>query len=382
MKVLRLWHAAVVPEYRKKLKALAASGEVRLTAVVPASWREGGRRTAYAPDPSVDAGFETVVGRVAHRDNIRRHFFLTGLFGAMRRTRPDLIDCEEEPFSAVVRQVLWMRQVLRLDAPVLFHSAHNVDRPLPRRFRSYRDRAFRECAAALVRCAEAETVLRGAGYEGPVFRTANGVDLARFRPDPSASLRNAFPFSGRRVVGYVGKLTAAKGLLTLMEAFRRGPAEWALLVVGDGPLTGELRALAGRMGFADRFAAAGAVAQADTARYYNPLDVLVLPSETQSGWKESFGRVLVEAMACGVPVIGSSSGAIPETLGGAGLVFPERDAAALASALGTVLSDEGLRARMAERGLRRARAFTWEAVARSHLDAYRCAAAGTTGRYR
>jgi glycosyltransferase involved in cell wall biosynthesis len=73
------------------------------------------------------------------------------------------------------------------------------------------------------------------------------------------------------------------------------------------------------------------------------MDTLVLPSRTEVFWKEQFGRVLVEAMACGVPVVGSDSGEIPHVIADAGIVVPEGDPHALALALLRLRGDEGLR---------------------------------------
>jgi glycosyltransferase involved in cell wall biosynthesis len=96
--------------------------------------------------------------------------------------------------------------------------------------------------------------------------------------------------------------------------------------------------------------------------------------------REQFGRVLAEAMAAGVPVVGSSSGAIPEVIGEAGLVVPERDPVALAHAIDDVLGDAGLRQRLIERGRQRAAAhFDWSAVAERTLELFQAALAQRRG---
>src|SRR5207302_6606714 len=93
------------------------------------------------------------------------------------------------------------------------------------------------------------------------------------------------------------------------------------------------------------------VSYADMPAFLKSLDVLVLPSVTILPLhREQFGRVLIEAMAAGIPVVGSSSGAIPEVIGDAGLVVPERDPAALAQAIDVVVRDAGLRQRLIEHG--------------------------------
>jgi glycosyltransferase involved in cell wall biosynthesis len=106
-------------------------------------------------------------------------------------------------------------------------------------------------------------------------------------------------------------------------------------------------------------------------------DVLVLPSVTIVPLhREQFGRVLIEAMAAGVPVVGSSSGAIPEVIGDAGLVVPERDATALAQAIDRVLAEPGLRETLVQRGHERVkRHFAWPVVADQTVDLFREAVA-------
>jgi glycosyltransferase involved in cell wall biosynthesis len=99
----------------------------------------------------------------------------------------------------------------------------------------------------------------------------------------------------------------------------------------------------------------GALQRRDMDQFWHAIDLLVLPSLTTPRWAEQFGRVLVEAMARGVPVVGSSSGAIPEVIGQAGLIFPEGDARALSEAIRQVRDTPTLRAELAARGLARAR---------------------------
>jgi glycosyltransferase involved in cell wall biosynthesis len=101
-------------------------------------------------------------------------------------------------------------------------------------------------------------------------------------------------------------------------------------------------------------------------------DVLVLPSRTTPVWKEQFGRVLVEAMSCGTPVVGSDSGAIPEVIGDAGLIFAEGDAEALAACLRRLAQSPELRRELGERGRRRvAEHYTVERIARQTVELWR-----------
>jgi glycosyltransferase involved in cell wall biosynthesis len=101
------------------------------------------------------------------------------------------------------------------------------------------------------------------------------------------------------------------------------------------------------------------------------MDLLVAPSQTTWHWKEQFGRMLIEAFACGVPVIGSDSGEIPHVIGDAGRVVPERDVAGWAEAIVELLERPELRAELAGRGLARSRAYSVTALAEQYRGYYR-----------
>jgi glycosyltransferase involved in cell wall biosynthesis len=153
---------------------------------------------------------------------------------------------------------------------------------------------------------------------------------------------------GRFVVGYAGRLVPEKGVTTLIDA-TRGMPQTEVLVAGEGPLAPSIRE-------EPNVRMLGWVPRAEMADYWSQLDVMVLPSLTDGKkWVEQFGRVLVEAMAAGVPVVGSDAGRIPDTIGDAGLVFPEGNARALRETLDSLRLDPGRREELRRRGLDRVR---------------------------
>jgi glycosyltransferase involved in cell wall biosynthesis len=159
-------------------------------------------------------------------------------------------------------------------------------------------------------------------------------------------------------------LSSEKGIGTLVSAVRRLDAPVDLLVVGDGALREWLKQV--DLGRDRRLLLRGGVAHDDMVSVYAEMDVLVLPSRTTPTWTEQFGRVLVEALWCGVPVVGSDSGEIPWVMAitGGGLLFPEGDERALAEVLAALRTDPRRRARLAEEGRRRVAAtFAVDAVA-------------------
>jgi glycosyltransferase involved in cell wall biosynthesis len=109
----------------------------------------------------------------------------------------------------------------------------------------------------------------------------------------------------------------------------------------------------------------------DVPAILRSLHAVVLPSLTTRRWKEQFGRILIEAMACGVPVVGSTSGEIPDVIGDGGLVIPEGDPGALADALQRLYDDQELRTRLGQRGRERVlQRYTHLRIARLTHQAY------------
>src|SRR5207245_1339085 len=141
-----------------------------------------------------------------------------------------------------------------------------------------------------------------------------------------------------------------KGLLVLLEAVARLNEDVRILLVGNGPLKVKLLEKAQALSLDGRLELREGVPHHEVSQYLERMTVLVLPSLTTPTWKEQFGHVLIEAMASGVPVVGSDSGAIPEVIGEAGLVVPEGDVRALAEAVHRLISTPGLRTNVASRG--------------------------------
>jgi glycosyltransferase involved in cell wall biosynthesis len=194
-----------------------------------------------------------------------------------------------------------------------------------------------------------------------------GVDPSVFTPKPLERRTE-----GVFIIGYAGRLVSEKGIDLLLHAAARLPGAWRVHIAGDGPAHTALADLAAQLGLADRVVFEGQLPSAQMVSFYHRLDALVLPSRTRPNWKEQFGRLLIEAMACRVPVVGACSGAIPGVIGEGGLIFPEDDVAALHDHLLALMEDEALRQQLGEAG--RARViehFTQARVAAQTVDVYR-----------
>jgi glycosyltransferase involved in cell wall biosynthesis len=365
LRVLTIAHNAVAASNRRRTEALRGTGGVDARLLTPPWWFEEGRRI----DVPRRAAWR--VGRTLFTGNGTRHVYLTGLVSAIRTIQPDVIDLYEEPFSLVALQTLLARDILAPRAALVFYSAVNVVRDWRWPYRAVERVVLRRADGAYAPNHDVPNVLRAKGFppDRPVHVIPLGVDVERFATAAAMDLAGV----GRPRVGFVGRLEPVKGLGVLMQAFERLPTRASLVVAGEGSERGLL--------VGDRVHALAPVAYENLPSLLKSLDVLVLPSVTILPLhREQFGRVLVEAMAAGVPVVGSSSGAIPEVIGDAGLVVPERDPVALASAIDTVLGDAALRQRLVERGARRARMhFDWSVVATQTLNLFHAAVAHRRG---
>jgi glycosyltransferase involved in cell wall biosynthesis len=170
----------------------------------------------------------------------------------------------------------------------------------------------------------------------------------------------------------VGRLVEEKGIEILLHAVRKLQGPWMLQILGDGPDRKRLEQMAQWLGVAPRVTFDQKMPSSHLPNYFSGLDVLVLPSLSRSNWKEQFGRVLIEAMACDVITVGAESGAIPEVIGEAGLTFPEGDVDALHDRLQRLLEDTGLRQELRQKGHKRVTEnYTQAAIARHTIEVYR-----------
>ena len=349
MNVLYVSKALVVAAYRDKIRELERS--VRITAVMPERWG----REPVEPSPTGIPEPRRVPVWLGGRNHL--HFY-PGARDWLSATEPDLVHIDEEPYSLVTLQLATLCG--RRGTPFVFFAWQNLDRRLPPPFARVRASVFRRAAGAIAGTDGAAAALRRAGWDGPLAVVPQfGVDPARFRPDAHARTatraRNGIP-DDAFVVGYGGRLVIAKGVHHLVGAFARLPAtdpEPHLLLIGDGAERDALHEQAQRLRVADRVHFSGHIDSSRMPDVLPALDVLVLPTIGTRTWTEQFGRILVEAMACGVPVAGSRCGEIPSVIGDAGDLFPAGDAAAMAAVLEAHRAHPQLRAARAEAGRQR-----------------------------
>jgi glycosyltransferase involved in cell wall biosynthesis len=278
---------------------------------------------------------------------------------------------DEEPYNLATLQGYAL--AARHRAKALFFTWQNLMRRYPPPVSWLERLIYRLSAGAIAGNAEAVDVLQRKGYRGRTWIIPQfGVDPELFTPDPGA--RDARrPFT----VGFVGRLRERKGAHLLVEAVAQLGDDTRLELLAWGEDEPRIRTLAAQLGISERVTLHPAVPSDHVPEFLRRLDVVVMPSIEIESWKEQFGRVLVEGMACGVNVVGSSSGEIAHVIGDAGLVFPPGDSAALAGCLRRLRDDPSLRTTLRERGLRRVgENYTQQAIADQTVAAYREVMAG------
>jgi glycosyltransferase involved in cell wall biosynthesis len=365
MRVLMLSKACLVGLYQRKLEHIAAHPAVTaLQVLVPPFWRD--ERGEMPLERAYTQGYDLCTTPMHFNGSFHLHYYPD--FGrAAAAFRPDLIHIDEEPYNLATW--LALRTAQKIGARSLFFSWQNIARRYPPPFAWGEAWVLKNIDYALMGTESAGEVWRAKGYQKPYAVLPQfGVDVDLFQPP--AQLH-----TGPLRIGYIGRLVREKGVDLLLWACHELPAaDWSLQIIGGGPEEANLRALAESLGLGEKITWGGQVPSMQMPALYAGLDVLVLPSRTLPNWKEQFGRVLIEAMAAGVVVVGSDSGAIPDVIGPAGLVFREEDAGHLCEHLAHLLKDAGLRAHLAKRGRERAESeFSHQGVAAQSVAAYQAA---------
>lgn len=359
VRVLRVAHHAVVDAWREREREMIAQGvEVRLLSSV--TWNEGGT------DITLSRGGDDFVAGVRTFGTHPNGFLYDPrpLWRALGQ-RFDVIDLHEEPFALATAEILFLRALRRNRTPYILYSAQNIRKRYPIPIRWFEWWALQGAAGAYVCNREAGEILADKGLTAPRRLIPLGVDVQTFLP------REALPRTddaGDAVIGYVGRLESHKGVDHLVRAVARHP-EWTLEITGEGPQRADLEGLASSLGVADRVAFLGHASGADLAERYRRLDVVAVPSVPTPGWLEQFCRVAVEAMASGVPVVASRTGAIPDVVGDAGILVAPGDVIALEYGIAEALAPERHQTLVAA-GVERAARFTWDRVAEQQIELY------------
>ena len=386
MRILVVSHTYIVDINRAKFKILAnLEPGIEVTIVVPQRWKPGGVQNKIIETKFYQQGSFTVVPiSNLSQNNQGLLIFGTDIIRLLQGFKPQIIQVEQGSKSLAYAQLIFLNNLLKLKAKNILFTWWNLSYELKWPVSVLENCNLQHTDGIIAGNLDGSNILRQRGYQNTLkvmpqlgvdetlfYRTSKDTDLSRrFGIDPTDF-----------VVGYVGRFVEEKGLLTLAEALaglKQLPWKW--LLVGQGKLRSQIAEKSIEWGISDRIIWVESVSHEEVPAYINLMNCLVLPSQTSYkfktlttvGWKEQFGHVLIEAMACKIPVIGSDCGEIPHVIGDAGLIFPEGNAEKLRECLQQLMDQPELVADLGDRGYHRVVAnYTNQALAEQLLDFYK-----------
>ena len=370
MRVLAVENVAVEFARRPVYRALARMHDFDVHLLVPFSWRDQGLAIGCEPEESASLHIhptKVLFGNRTHRVLYRELFRLVG------QLKPDILYVDAEPENYAAVQALLSLRVTSRSTRLALVSSRTIDHRrvgFPYRLSMLHricDGVIRRYPPDLLFVRPKSAIPLMANYARTIVELPHVVDCSVFRRGRSRRS------GGRQLtIGYLGRLVEEKGIPLLIETMRDMPEHVNLMIVGSGKIGGQLEELVRSFHISDRVRFHSAVRYADVPGILNRFDILVLPSIATKYWNEQFGRVLIEAMACGVPVVGSDSGGIPDVVGDAGLLFRSGDRVDLARKILQLVSDPGLRRKYQLRGRDRAvTLFDAPVIATKMADAFR-----------
>ncbi|WP_072044878.1 glycosyltransferase [Aliterella atlantica] len=351
LRVLFVSHAYVVGVNQGKLNAIAQTGNVEVGLLAPSNWKalEWNR---LIPLETPYFNIRTYSAPVLFSGRGGAHIYAPwALWQVLNDFRPDIVQVEEEAFSLCAFELaIWSRFTGK---PLAIFGWENMERQLPLLRRLTCQLVLNTARLMLCGNQDGAEIVRRWGYAGLLeVMPQMGVDPEFFAPRQHKTGSSDRPFQ----IGFFGRLARGKGIDLIFAAARQlceQGCNFRILICGAGSSEAELKQIAQEQAIADRVIWQGAVCHEQAPEVISEFDVLVLPSRTTPEWKEQFGHVLIEAMAMGIPVIGSSSGEIPHAIGREDLIFEEENISGLAAILKRMMHDPDWRQEVGNYGLER-----------------------------
>lgn len=371
MKVLVLSHTYISSAGREKWRVLAERDDIELRIIVPHEWKDYLFTIRFADH--LDSTLHMEGKRILFSGKEAAHCYLSATMG-LGSWKPDIIHVEEGTDALSYFQILHIKRFLAPKAKTVFFTWMNFEKTLRFPFTSIERYNLAHSDAAICGNADATVLLKNKGFSGPMtVIPLLGIDPTVYVAHPQPEVRRDHDLQGV-TVGFIGRFVEEKGVLDLITAasrLERG-LDFTLLFVGGGVMEDRMRKLAAESGIGSRIRILPPVPHAEIPRLLQAMDVLVLPSYTVPHWKEQFGQVLVQAMSCEVPVLGSTHAEIPRVIGDAGMTFEERDVDHLSRQLKILVENRELRDRLGPAGRQRVlENFTNTKIAERTLELYR-----------
>jgi phosphatidylinositol alpha-1,6-mannosyltransferase len=364
LRILAIGHSYILALNRSTLRELSKNAEFEITAVSPKKFCGDFEPLTIEPEPpSSSLRLVGIDAEGTEHLHLYRYNFKQ-LAGVLSGHDYDLLYVWSEPYSFAAHQIATMS---RKNVAFCFWTAQNLHKSHPFPLCEFENRVLERADGWLAAGNLVYETMIARGYpaeRGQVLTLA--VDTSAFRPNTSDETAEVLRDLGLKppVIGFLGRLTEEKGLDILMASLEQVDLSlpWSLFLMGNGPYESKIAGWIKKRSLTERVKIR-LLTHCDVPRCLAAMDLLIAPSQTREHWKEQFGRMLIEAFASGVPVIGSDSGEIPYVVDKAGKIVPEGDVGAWAKAIEEMLRNPAARKRYRQVGLKRSRLFSSSAVA-------------------
>ncbi|MEM7592597.1 MAG: glycosyltransferase [Cyanobacteria bacterium P01_A01_bin.83] len=352
LRVLFVSHAYVVGVNQGKLKAIVDTGQVEVALLAPSNWQAlEWNRTIELENPYPE--IKIYPAPVLFSGRVGAHIYNPWkIRQVIQDFEPDVIQVEEEIFSLCALEVAFWARIFK--KPVVVFGWENQLRSLSAFRRWVRDFVMNSTDLYLAGNQDGAEVMQTWNFPGQLeIMPQMGVDTNLFTPDQREQ-------QDKFTIGFLGRIAPEKGLDILFTAashLKQQDLDFQVTLCGSGESEKDLRQQAEQQLISDYVFWRGAVKHEAAPVELGKFDVLVLPSRSIATWKEQFGHVIIEAMAMGIPVIGSSCGEIPNVIGCQDLVFPEGNPVALAEILKRAIVDRNWYEEMGNYGKERVDQF-------------------------
>jgi len=374
MKILYIWHAAVEKNYRKLFSEMAKENEIFL--ITSHRWYESSKDQFFNRDPEIDKNFKIFKFFAVFHNHIRSFFYLNvfKMIYILLKVNPEVIYLKEEPYSINAFQWVFLAKIFSKNAKIVIESDENLPINHPKLFLLIEKYVLNKIDCLACVPTKGEELYRSKNFKKKILKTFYFYNEELFKPIAKniAIKELKLSLSGNPIIfGYAGRITEEKGIEDLLNAFLmlfKENQNTMLLIAGKGETSYEnkLKSFVKENNINVCFM--GSLPLEKLVFFYNALDAFILPSHSTSWWIEQFGRVIIESMACGTPVIGSSSGEIPIVINNNELIFEEKNTSQLFEIMKKFAEGKIKKEKISESVLKEAYKYSIKNVAENKLN--------------
>lgn len=369
IKIVVVWHEGITETYHKFFKELSKYKDIDIYLIIPPYWpSEGGaikgvfnnlfcRYKKFKFQKDYDPSYKILIKKVIFAGK-SLHFY-PSLFKTLSKINPDIIHAIEEPWTLCVLQIILWKKIFKKKTKIMFTTFENLSRKHTHLYNKWIEGFnLKHSDLAMTLDGGMKSILQNKGFKKEIQIIPGfaylGVNTDVYKKMDVSNLKKQLSLN-KFTIGYSGRFQKEKGVQVLLKAAAKLKQDYQLLLLGWGQYKPDIEILIKELGLSDKTRIIDEKLGSKIVSYLNCMDLLVVPSLTTPEWKEQFGRVVPEAMACEIPVIASDSGSLPYVIKDAGLIFKEGDVKDLKEKIELVMGDKKFRKALVKKGLKRAK---------------------------